>query len=56
MSVAEIWRYRCPDGHASWHSRPGDQTPGNYYCECCDEYFQTLYDQKHEKPKPDRIE
>lgn len=55
-SRKDPWRYRCPNGHASWHRRPGDQTPGNYYCECCQTYFDELQDMKASPERSDTQE
>jgi hypothetical protein len=38
----EPWRYRCPEGHASWHS----PEYGRYYCRSCSEGFDELVDAK----------
>jgi len=53
MSRKDPWRWRCPNEHAAWHNYPGDETPGDYYCESCDDYFERLYDMKNAKPKPE---
>ena len=40
---ADPWRFRCPEGHASWTPR---STAGDYYCEACDATFTRLVDAK----------
>jgi len=40
-SAANPWRYRCPQGHASWLRREAF-----YYCEICDDRFDELVDAK----------
>jgi len=48
------YRYRCPEGHASWRSRDSglNQAQGNYYCATCQRYgdggpFDELMDMKN---------
>lgn len=38
------WRFRCPEGHASWRS---DRLSDAYWCEHCDSEFKKLVDWKH---------
>lgn len=46
----ELWRKRCPKGHASWRvRRPAPGTPRDAVgveCQCCDEEYEYLVDAK----------
>lgn len=57
----EIWRYRCPRGHSSWHTRnkEGGRGENEYYCRTCerndlDPHFDELRDMKDESSRTAR--
>jgi len=46
--MTDPWRYRCPEGHASWTSLQTELGYGSaqaqYYCQSCAEHFDALVD------------
>lgn len=40
---AKSWRYRCPNGHTSWHPRT---QIGGIYCSTCQQGYDTILDAK----------
>jgi len=53
MSAYEPWRYRCPNGHASWTARDtgdgmrnGEPADTRFRCETCGVEFDRLRDAK----------
>lgn len=55
--MTDEWRYRCPRGHTSWHSRDSGykDSQASYYCQTCqtshgDGPFDELVDMKEPAP------
>lgn len=40
------WRFRCPEGHASWTPCPNNEPERTIRCKHCDKYWGHLRDMK----------